>query len=399
MMGHDGPPNVPIISADSHVSDFPGFWNAELLKTYGCRVPHVSQDGGTSPHGLARGGLFGDWVVADGIVPFPASGGNVGGYPAPERGARLNGFDVKRDAPPGAVNPIARLQAMDIDGLHAEVVSPTYALRVNTMRDAQLQQACLEASNRWLAEFCRAAPARLIGTAILSVHDAEAAVAALHRCVDLGLRAAAIPAIPPPALTYASAHYERFWAAAAEAGVPVVLHALPPPETAALSQRSRSVLVESRAMGLIEDYHLANILYTVPIQVSLAQLILSGVLARHPKLRIVLSEWGTGWLPGFLENMDGSYSSRPEGLALEMLPSEYFVRQVWCTFDRELDLPAAFIERLQDRLMFGSDYPHVESTWPESRKACEAHIEGLTPTVRRKLAAGNCAALYGIDLP
>ncbi len=398
-MGQDGQPDVPIISADSHVSDFPGFWNAALLEAHGCRVPHVSKDGGTSAHGLARGGLFGDWVVAEGIVPFPAGGGNVGGYPGPERAKRLNGFDVTCDAPPGAIDPISRLKAMDTDGLHAEVISPTYALRVNTMRDAELQQACLEASNRWLAEFCRGAPDRLIGTAILSVHDPVAAIAALHRCVDLGLRAAAIPAIPPPALTYASSHYERFWSAAAEAGVPVVLHALPAPETAALSQRSRSTLVEGHAMALIEDYHLANILYVQPIQVSLAQLILSGVLARHPKLRIVISEWGTGWIPSFLDNMDGSYSSRPEGLPLEMLPSEYFCRQVWCTFDRSLDLPVAYVERLQDRLMFGSDYPHVESSWPESRRLCEAHIAGLTPAIRRKLSAGNCAALYGIDLP
>lgn len=388
--------DIVLISADSHVSDFPGFWNAELLATYGSRAPHVSKDGGTSAHGISSGGLFGDWIVAEGLVPFPAGGGNVGGYPRQERPKRLNDFDIKRDTPPGAIDPHARLKEMDADGIRAEVILPTYALRVNMMRDAEVQRACLKASNAWLAEFCRAAPDRLIGAAILSVHDPVGAIEDLHRCIELGLRGVAIPAVPPPELTYASSHYEKFWAAAADAGVPVTLHALPPPEMAAASQRRKSTIVEGRTMSLIEDFHLSNILYDHPIQISLAQLILSGVLARHPKLRIVISEWGTAWIPNYLANMDGSYSFRPDGLPIDMLPSEYFYRQVWCTFDRPLDISEKHLERLQDRLMFGSDYPHIESTWPESLASFDRSCAGVPQAIRTKLASGNCAALYGL---
>jgi predicted TIM-barrel fold metal-dependent hydrolase len=392
------PASALLVSADSHVSDFPGFWNTELIAKYGCRAPHVSKDGGTSAHGLSRGGLFGDWVVAEGLVPFPTAGGNVGGYRRAERPKRLNDFDVTRDAPPGACDPVGRLGEMDTDGLHAEVIFPTYGLRVNMMRDAEVQRASLKASNAWLAEFCRSSPDRLVGAAILSVYDPAGAVEDMHECLKSGLRGVAIPAIPPPELTYASSHYERFWAAAAEAGVPVTLHALPPPETAAASQRKKSTVVENLTMSLIEDFHLANILYDHPIQISLAQLILSGVLERHPKLRIVLSEWGTGWLPKFLANMDASYTFRPDGLPLTMLPSEYFARQVWCTFDRPLDLPENLLARLGERLMFSSDYPHIETSWPESRSAFEKYCAGVPDSLRAGFAAGNCAALYGLNL-
>lgn len=395
-MTRDPKSDPPLISADSHVSDFPGLWNAELLAAYGCRALHVSKDGGTSAHGLAAGGLFGDWVVGEGLVPFPAGGGNVGGFPGAERAQRLNDFDVTRDAPPGASDPLLRLKEMEIDGLSAEVIVPTYALRVNMMRDAELQRACLRASNAWLGRFCAAAPDRLIGVGILSVHDRAGAVEDLRHCIELGLRAVAIPAIPSPELSFASSHYESLWAAAAEAGVPVVLHALPPPETQAASRRPRPIVSEGRTMSIIEDFHLANILYAHPIQVSLAQLILSGVLARHPKLRLVISEWGTAWIPNFLSNMDGSYSYRSDGLPIDMLPSEYFYRQVYCTFDRPLELPAPYLERLQDRLMFGSDYPHVESSWPRSRQTFEQNCEGVPEPIRRKLAAANCMALYGL---
>jgi predicted TIM-barrel fold metal-dependent hydrolase len=385
-----------LVSADSHVSDFPSFWNAELLATYGSRTMHVSKDGGTSAHGISQGGLFGDWIVGEGIVPFPAGGGNVGGYPRDERPKRLANFDLTRDAPPGAVDPHARLKEMDADGLRAEVIIPTYALRVNMMRDAELQRACLRAANVWTAEYCRAVPDRLIGAAVLSIHDPAAAVEDLHRCLELGLKSAVIPAIPPPELTYASMHYERFWAAAAEAGTPVILHALPAPETAAVSQRRKATVVESRVVNLIEEYHLANILYDHPIQISLSQLILSGVLERHPKLRVVISEWGSGWMANFLGNIDFSFASRPEGLSLKMPPSDYFARQIWCSFDRELSLPRPLLERLQDRLMFSSDYPHIESSWPTSHAAFERAVEGAPEAIQTKLAWKNVATLYGL---
>lgn len=385
-----------LISADSHVSDFPNFWNAEPLAKYGCRVPHISKDGGTSAHSIGHGGLFGDWIVGEGLMPFPAGGGNVGGYERKDRHKRLHNFEIKRDTPPGAIDPHERLKVMDTDGVRAEVIFPTYALRVNMMRDAELQRACLKASNAWLAEFCRPAPDRLIGAAILSVHDPVRAVEDLHECLKLGLRGVAIPPIAPPELTYATSHYERFWAAAAEANIPVTLHALPPPETAGASGRKRATIVEGQVVSLVEDFHLPNVLYDHPIQVALTQLILSGVLARHPKLRIVISEWGTGWLPTYLDNLDLSYKLQPEGLELKKPPSEYFCEQVWSTFDRPHHLPEKALARLQDRLMFGSDYPHIESSWPESRQSFEDYCVGVPEAMRSKLAAGNCAALYGI---
>lgn len=390
--------DVVLISADSHVSDFPTFWNAELLPKYGARVLHVSKDGGTSTHSIGHGGLFGDWIVGEGLTPFPAGGGNIGGYGRKDRHKRLDNFDITRDTPPGATDPHARLKAMDEDGVRAELIFPTYALRVNMMRDAELQRATLKASNKWLAEFCRAAPDRLIGAAILSVHDVAGAVEDLHECLELGLRGVAIPPIAPPELTYATSHYERFWAAAAEANVPVTMHALPPPETAAASQRRRATIVEGQVVSLVEDFHLPNILYDHPIQVALTQLILSGVLARHPKLRIVISEWGTGWIPNFLANIDLSYTLRPEGLGLKKLPSEYFCEQIWSTFDRPHHLPEKDLLRLQDRLMFGSDYPHVESSWPESQQSFKDYCVDVPPAIQHKLASGNCAALYGVNV-
>ena len=388
-----------LVSADSHVSDFPHLWNKGMDTRFGARVPHLSKDGGTSAHGLSKSGLFGDWVVAEGMLPIPTGAGNVGGYPRNERARRLENFDVTKDPPPGACDPNARVKAMQDDGLACEYIIPTFGLRLNTLRDAELQRACVLASNSWVAEFCAAVPKRLFGAMALSIHDPAQGVKELHRGLGLGLKGALVPAIPPPELTYASMHYETFWAAAAEAGTPITLHALPPPETAAASQRRRPTITESRTMNLIEDHHLANILYDHAIQISLTQLILSGVLERHPRLKIVISEWGTAWIASFLAKIDGSYESRPEGLALTMKPSEYFQRQVWCTFDRALELPAEGVTLLQDRLMFASDYPHIESSWPDSRPNFLRDCAQATPAIQKKLSHENFASLYGIEVP
>lgn len=391
--------SVVLMSSDSHVSDFPHLWNGPVVEKFGSRAMHEASGGGSSSHGISPRGMFGDWVVGEGIVPFPTSGGNVGGFPFEGRPQRLDNFDCRRDAPKGATDPTARLQEMTNDGLQAEFVTGTYGLRIPTMRSAELQRACARASNTWVADFCKAAPNRLLGAGGISLADMTAAVADLRHAVDVGLRAVYVSPVAPLERSYASRFYDPFWAAAAEAGMPVMLHAIPPPELAALSHRRRPAFHESEAQAVIEDYHLANVLYDHPIQVTLAQMLLGGVLERHPKLRLVLAEWGAGWVPNLLDGLDWTYGSRPAGLDLKMPPSEYVLRQVWMTFDRPLGLPMKQVERFQDRLMFSSDYPHIESSFPESRRIFAANTGDEVPeAIKTKLAHANFASLFGVPV-
>ncbi len=361
------------------------------LSKYGNRAPHVMKNGGTS-------GLPGDWLLAEEIRSFPLSMNNVGAYPMKERAARLGDFDFARDASPAAYKPDERVKVMDSIDLKMEVIYPSYSMRFPSMRDPELQYESLRVSNEWLAQFCRAAPQRFIGVGALSLTHVSRAIEDMHWCLQNGIKGVSILPTPPPELSYSSMHYERFWAAAAEAGVPVSLHALPPLETAALSNRRKPLVVENRTMALIEDFHLPNILYDHAIQLSLTHLVLSGVLERHPKLRLVLAEWGTAWLPMFMGNLDYTYTLRREALPLKMLPSEYMLRQIWWTFDRALNLPAEQIERLQDRLMWASDYPHIESSHPDCQKVFAESSAGMSSAITKKLGFENCAQIYGVEV-
>jgi predicted TIM-barrel fold metal-dependent hydrolase len=145
-----------------------------------------------------------------------------------------------------------------------------------------------------------------------------------------------------------------------------------------------------------------------PLQMdeALAAVIFSGALERYPGLKIVLAETGIGWLPYLLERMDDTYRKfldAPEfwrshgGLPLTMPPSEYFRRQVWATFQtdraglRLLDAIGA------DRVMWASDYPHADSTWPESQKVIEDSFRDVAPGARRQVLCENARRLYGLN--
>jgi predicted TIM-barrel fold metal-dependent hydrolase len=130
--------------------------------------------------------------------------------------------------------------------------------------------------------------------------------------------------------------------------------------------------------------------------VSCATLIFSGALDRHPGLQIVMAESGVSWLPFFLARADMEWNALKGKLdyAPELSPSELFARQVFATFEEEF-FPEQIPVLGADRCMWASDYPHTDSTFPESRRVIDETLAELTEDDRRKVTATNCAQLYG----
>jgi uncharacterized protein len=137
----------------------------------------------------------------------------------------------------------------------------------------------------------------------------------------------------------------------------------------------------------------------------LVGIIFSGVLERHPGVRLVLAEAGIGWIPYVLERMDHEYDKYVEaregweargGIPIPLLPSEYFRRQVWATFQDDPAGLGLLSSIGEDRVMWASDYPHPDSTWPHSRRVIAAQMGGLPEDTRRKLTHDNASALYGL---
>jgi uncharacterized protein len=280
-------------------------------------------------------------------------------------------------------DPKLRLLDMDLDGVWASVIYGPVPLTLS-IPDPALQEPCYAAWNDWaVEEFNAAAPERLCLLPFLPSQSPDAAVRELQRAVARGHRGAIIDVFDFDA---GDPDWERLWSTAEELGVPLSFHI--------------KAGASSRLSYQIGKWQSAAFASLLPLQLDepLAIMIFSGALERHPGLRLVLAEIGVGWLPYFLTRMDMEWENLRAQLdyAPSIPPSELFRRQVVATFEEE---PAAgqFVPQLgADSCMWASDYPHTDSTFPESRRAIDETLGTLSAEDRRKVTGTNCAKLYGL---
>ncbi len=367
-------PAEPLISADSHMCEPPQLWTERIDRTYRDRAPRIVVD----PAG-ERGSFF----VCEKLPPFRVSGAFAAGktYDKQFMEAGLE------EATPGGWDPAARLADLDADGIAAEVLYATCGFVLFWIEDAGFQEACFRVYNDWLADFCRCAPERFAGLGLISLYDVAGACRELERCRELGLRGAMIWASPPDGAPYASKAYEPFWAAAQDLSMPLSLHTL-----TGMSKASQ----QDEAAGAAELY-VRMVSRPQEIQHSLLTLIFTGVLERHPRLRLVSAEGDTAWIPHILERADKYFRRFKEGygVALSLRPSEYFRRQIYATFiDDPLGLATYSLADLAGNLLWSTDYPHHASTFPRSREFVREHFRGVRAEDRRRIVYGNAAELY-----
>ena len=369
-------PGTAVISADSHVTEPADLWCQRLDRTFRDRAPRVVRDYQRDLY------LF----VAPGVSPFRVATG----FGAGKRGSELkqhlhHGYEAARR---GGWDPAARLQDQDIDGVCAEVLYPTHAMRLFALSDAELQRACFRVYNEWIAEFAAYDRCRLIALGLVSLRDVQEAVRELEVMARLGLRGVLIWSSPPEDQPpYESRLYDDFWRSVADLQLPVSLHAITSGRT------RRQVGSESAYIQYMEVIR--------EVQQSLIALVCGGVLERFPKLRIVSAENDCGWVPHYAYRLDhayemfGKFGTEPLGQP----PSRYLAMQVSFTFgDEPVGVMGDALVRGYN-LMWASDYPHVDSTWPHSRQVIEQLLAGLSDPVTDQLLASNVRQLYGLSQP
>ena len=373
-----------VVSADSHMTEPVDLWEERIDAAFRDRAPKVIEN--TKPEGPRY--LF----MCEGAAPFPIAGGYAAGRSGKELQELLKtGYEAAR---PSGWDPIERIKDQELDGIDAEVLYPSLGLKLFVMTDAELQRACFDAYNGWLAEFCSHDPKRLYGVGLVSLENIDTAAGDLEKIAKLGMRGAMIWGTPPEDRPYSGREYDPFWQAASDANLPVSLHII--------ASRGKTSASVNDVIGEHAKAH-AGIWYMKvihEIQDSLAQLVLGGVLERFPKLKIVSAENDCGWLPHFNYRMDHVFDKYGEtwGDEVPLRPSEYVKRQVYATFQDDHTGPAAHEIFGADNFMWASDFPHSDSTFPDSRKWIEKNFAGVPDTVRRKIVHDNAVTLYGMDV-
>jgi predicted TIM-barrel fold metal-dependent hydrolase len=300
---------------------------------------------------------------------------------------RRAGFAVARQ---GGWDPIARLKDMEEDGVLAEVLYPSLGLGLFCVEDAPLQEALFRAYNDWLIDYCCKVPDKLFGIALVSMFDIENAIAEMERCKKHGMSGSMIWQVPHAKLPFTSPHYERFWAASQEFEMPVHLHIL----------TGFGESMKRQTIKGIQRYRI-GVNQTREIEDALFDMIFSGVLERYPRLKIVSVENEIGWMPFWLGQCDKAFRRHRanEPLGIDKPPSEYFRRQVYATFFNDHVGGRLFSWWGADNCMWSNDYPHQNSTWPNSREVISRDMGHLPIADRRKLLCANVEKLYNLKLP
>lgn len=359
-----------VISADSHVTEPPDTYGPRIDAKYRDDAPRMIQD--------ERGDVF---HIPGMKVPVPmglvAAAGKL-----PED---LTTFGVKfEDLHRGGWDPVARLADQDRDGVAAEVIYPTVGMAICNHRDIDYKRACMQAYNRWIAEYASSSPERLVCVGQTAMRTPEEGIADLHEIAALGLRGVMMPGTPGHE-DYDHTDYDPFWKAAIELGLPLSFHVLTTRDTAP---------VRGPRLNSFVSIIRAN-------QDVIGTLVFSGVFERNPDLKVVCVEADAGWVPHYMYRMDHAWKRHrhwmPHG-TLSKLPSDYFRENVYTTFQD--DWVAFQVAHLlnDERLMWANDFPHSDSTWPWSQEMLAEHTEHLTERQKDRILHDNCADLYGIRI-
>jgi uncharacterized protein len=289
----------------------------------------------------------------------------------------------------GGWDPRARIQEMEKDGLSGEVLYPTLMLDLFALDDAGMQEACFRVYNDWLIDYCSVDTNRLIGIPAIPLYNVNDGIKELERCRNAGLMGAIIWQAPHPDLPFHSSHYDKFWAAAQDLEAPVSLHIL----------TGHSYNKDKNRNG-VERYRGSVNLKLMDIANALFELIFYGVLERYPKLKIVSVENEAGWLPWITQQWDYYYrrfrKANPPPFSSD--PSEYFRNQIYSCFFNDSVCGHNLEWWGQDNIMWSNDFPHPNSTWPNSLKIIQRDLGHLPVEVQTKVLATNVSNLYNLDL-
>lgn len=384
-----------VVSADSHANEPLDFLTSRVDAKYKDRLPHVRvDDDGTQ------------WLITDGWAPqpvkIPSSRRDL--LPSPEEFEsfevlapytdRMEDEDILRSAAGRSVEQ--RLQHAAEDGVDAEIVFPQKGILTFATPDAAFSGAMTRAWNRWALETFKPEFHRIMPMAMIAAGDVDAAIKEVQWAAANGFHGVMVanrPIFhrldqPRNRLEYNDKMFEPLWAAIQETGLPLVFHVGNGEDPRAVGGKG----------GAIINFHSAMLSGIDP----LVTLIASGVFERFPNLKAGVIESGIGWIAYVLHMMDHSYKAhhmwvRP---VIPELPSTYFKRNCFASSLDDPDAMKHLIELgFEDNLVWSSDYPHHEGSFPHSAISIQRQMDFMTDEQRAKVLGLNAARIFNIDNP
>ena len=372
-----------VISADSHVMEPYDIWWKALGHKFGDRTPRLLDSYQGKQGAFFYSGNRGAPVtVVRELLPTSDAAAKA----AEDKGLGAGGYV-----------PEVRIRFQEEAGIRAEVLNPTRMLAILRNPDAEVVQACAAVFNDWETEFVSYNPQRLIGVSVIPMHDVDWAIQELERTGPQGLVGPMINCQAPEGCPpYRDACYDRFWAAAQAADAPVTLHILTGRTLAPLALVDSQTPEERGAnpRGMLDLFN--------EIETVLANdFIFGGILDRFPRLRVVCSEFELSWIPNFMWNIDRlqdpyGFGPRLHLRKLQMRASDYMKTRVYHGLIDDAYGPYMIPLIGADRVLWGSDFPHIRSIGLEAQEHVHKLLGALPHAVQEQVVGGNAAQVFNL---
>lgn len=366
-----------VVDCDSHVMEPPDLWEKYIEPGYRDRAIRIVRDPADGMEVLT----IDNQPLLKGIL------GGLGGAHLDRTRLFVPGqVSYMEGCPPASYLPEERLKLLDSWGVDAGVLFPTVGILWD-VADNGLAAAYARAYNAWIDEFASHDRRRIVPIAHLALQDVEAALAELRRCLRLGFKGVFLPPEPIRGKRFSHRDFDPVWRECEEAGIPLCLH----------------VIVRFNRRGLLGDFYppgefrpvfgfsLGGFAQIVP---ALMTMVCDGLFDRFPRLKVLCVEAGCGWAAYIMDRLDEKYQYLGWTYPLELKPSEYFRRNIWVVAEPEERTIGAMMDLVgEDRILWGSDFPHVDSTL-EAVDLVRRGVARLSAQRRDKLLGANAARLF-----
>jgi predicted TIM-barrel fold metal-dependent hydrolase len=369
-----------VIDCDSHVMEPPDLWEKYLEPKFRDRAIRIAKDPADGFEVL----MVDNQPLLKGVLA------GLGGANQPRQELFVPGrLGYLDGCPPASYLPADRIKLLDEWGVNAGVLFPTVGILWD-VEDNALAAAYVRAYNNWINDFANSAQSRVIPIAHIALQDVDAALLELRRCLKLGFKGIFLAPENVGGRRFSHPDFDPIWRECEDAGIPACLHVIvrfnrPPGIMGQFYQPGEFRTVFGFALG--------GFAQVVPAAMTM---VADGLFDRFPRLKVMCVEAGCGWAPYIMDRMDQKYELLGWTYPTKLKPSEYFRRNIWVVAEPEERTIGAVMDLLgEDRVLWGSDFPHVDSNL-EAPRLIRNSIASLSAARQRKLLGENARAVFSL---
>jgi uncharacterized protein len=331
-----------LIDCDSHVLEPADLWKNYLESKYVDRAIRIEEVDGVEQL------VIGEEVVLQGVLA------GLGGAHVDKAKLFTPGMRYIDGCPPASYNPTARVAEMDKWGVEHSLVFPTICILPFPTEDQALANAYCRAYNNWMHDFASDCAGRVWPVAIINWHDVDTAASELESCIKRGFKALFVPPETVGGKRLSDPVFDRIWSLCQGANLAACLHVVVRFSGAAVPFADW----HATSPGPLFGFGLGATGQLIP---AIASMVTDGLFERFPQLKVVSVEAGAGYAPYLMDRLDAKYEVFEGLVPLPKRPSEYIRSNCYFVAEPlERTVPMTLELVGNDRIMWGSDYPHID---------------------------------------